>query len=507
MHRVTHPVALVLISGLILSGCGSDDNQSSTESDPYGLGGTYHDYRSCMEQADDRVEEPQNQSMMNESAEPEMNEPEQNLAALLPEGGDEPLVSGLYFTRIELVEVGVVLDMQLEVDVAQVEGANAFASVKLRALKDDMASDVIAEDSDISVSEQNTFNINLNEAVMPGDFSPTGSDVVFSLELIGVSLDANHVWLHTRKLKTLDLPLAESTFYAVPWEARGEDVPTSCAATGGANECARIQPNECPNLVAGDNTFTSCGIERRVRIRLPSDHSTDNGPYKTIVLFHGLTSEQVDDIEEDTALNKLVDPYNFVLIEPYSRRLAIEWDQGKAGDNPDVAFFDDLLTCAQQQLGADSERLYAAGDSGGGMFTTFWSVNSLTRSLLLQSILAALYLTCLTAPQTRCRSFTDGVGNVMWQGQNFNTFANNIIPQFRENGHFVVACNHDSGHEWKPLFSPWYLDFLFAHTRSATESPFESSLYGLPDFCTRLIESMRFALIEKRQGRIRHDCP
>ena len=36
------------------------------------------------------------------------------------------------------------------------------------------------------------------------------------------------------------------------------------------------------------------------------DHSTDNGPYKTIVLFHGLASEQVDDIEEDTALNKLL---------------------------------------------------------------------------------------------------------------------------------------------------------------------------------------------------------
>ena len=80
----------------------------------------------------------------------------------------------------------------------------------------------------------------------------------------------------------------------------------------------------------------------------------------------------------------------------------------------------------------------------------------------------------------------DGAASAIYsEGQNFNTFANNIIPQFRENGHFVVACNHDSGHEsGEPLFSPWYLDFLFAHSRSLSESPFESSLYGLPDFCT-----------------------
>ena len=94
MHRIPHLLWFVLINGLIFSGCGSDDNASPADTDPYGLGGTYHDYRSCMEQADDPVEEPQNQSMMNESAEPEMNEPEQNLAAQLPEGGDEPLVLG-----------------------------------------------------------------------------------------------------------------------------------------------------------------------------------------------------------------------------------------------------------------------------------------------------------------------------------------------------------------------------------------------------------------------------
>ena len=486
MHRIPHLLCFVLINGLIFSGCGSDDNASPADTDPYGLGGTYHDYRSCMEQADDPVEEPQNQSMMNESAEPDMNEPEQNLAAQLPEGGDEPLVSGLYFTRIELVEVGVVLDMQLEVEVAQVEGASAFASVKLRALKDDMVSDVIAEDSDIPVSDENTFKINLNEAVMPGAFSPTGSDVVFSLELIGVNLDAQSMCGFIQgELTTLDLPLAESTFYAVPWAEKSEDVPTSCSASGEASECSRIQPSECPNLVAGENTFTSCGIERRVRIRLPSDHSPENGPYKTVVLFHGLTGEQVDDIEEDTALNKLVDPYNFVLIEPYSRRLAIEWDQGKAGDNPDVAFFDDLLTCAQQQLSADSERLYAAGDSGGGMFTTFL-VSQFADQIAAAAINSGGIVFELPNSATNKMPIIYGWGGEcdLARGQNFNTFANNIIPQFRENGHFVVACNHDSGHEWKPLFSPWYLDFLFAHSRSLSESPFESSLYGLPDFCT-----------------------
>ena len=435
MHRIPHHLlCFVLINGLIFSGCGSDDNASPADTDPGGLGGTYHDYRSCMEQADDPVEEPQNQSMMNESAEPETNEPEQNLAAQLPEGGDEPLVSGLYFTRIELVEVGVVLDMQLEVEVAQVEGANAFASVKLRALKDDMVSDVIAEDSDIPVSDENTFKINLNEAVMPGAFSPTGSDVVFSLELIGVNLDAQSMCGFIQgELTTLDLPLAESTFYAVPWAEKGEDVPTSCSASGEASECSRIQPSECPNLVAGENTFTSCGIERRVRIRLPSDHSPENGPYKTVVLFHGLTGEQVDDIEEDTALNKLVDPYNFVLIEPYSRRLAIEWDQGKAGDNPDVALFDDLLTlCTAATERRFGETLRRRRQRWRHVYD--FSCESICHQIAAAAINSGGIVFEPPNSATNKMPIIYGWGGEcdLARGQNFNTFANNIIPQFRE---------------------------------------------------------------------------
>ena len=489
--RTLYLITFILSSTLWVA-CGDDDDATTGEvmtidDDPYNLGGTYHDYRSCVDQADDPVEEPmsmmpgdETMTDMIEGEEMSMEE-RSELFDELPRGNGMPAQSGEYFLRIDLVELGFVLDLQLEVQIT-----DETSSMTLRALKDDQLSEPFAADMEVNINAEGHFTAQFFDAVMPGDFSPTGSDVVFSLEVIGSVLSGSTMCgFVTGAIETLGLDLSASTFYAQTWEMRSDDQPKSCDESDETTGCARLTADQCPDLVSGENTITSCGIERQVRVRLPSTFDATRADYKTIVLFHGLTGDQVDDIEEDTALTALVDPFDFILLSPYSRQLPIEWDQASPGDNPDVALFDDLLTCAQAQLGSDPERLYVAGDSGGGMFTTFL-VSQFDSPVAAAAINSGGTIFDLPDTSTRKVPVIFGWGGEcdIARGQNFGLLAESALASLSDHGHFLVACDHDSGHEWKPLYSPWYLEFLFAHRKSDTTSPFAEGLpETMPDFC------------------------
>ncbi|MBV71063.1 MAG: hypothetical protein CMH52_06890 [Myxococcales bacterium] len=476
-------VFLVLIFAI---GC-SADSESDT-ADPYQLGGTYHDYRSCEEQDGNPVMEPMSDTTPESMSMPANNAdmvPDVDVRSLLPGGSDDALQSGAYFLRIHLTEIDFFLDTQLEIDVSADESGSLLTELRLRAYKDDQVSEPFAIATDVTVDENRQFTAVFDNAVMPGAFSPTGSDVVFNLEFIGVITGSASICGYVQgEVITLDLMLQQSTFSGTPWAERMPDSPSSCGSNDVETGCDRIEPDACPDLVSGENTIMSCGIERTVRIHLPQSHSSQ-GAYKTVLLFHGINPDQVDDIEEDTAMNRLVDPFDFILISPYSRGLPIEWEQGRPGDNPDVALMDDLLTCAQATLGADPERLYLAGDSGGGMFATFL-VSQFAETIAAAAINGGGIIFDMPNSNTNTMPIIYGWGGDcdVRYGQDFSTFASDAIPKLKSNGHLVAMCNHDTGHEWKPLFTPWYLEFLFAH-RLNTPSPFEAGLTSnFPSFCT-----------------------
>lgn len=479
---------------LVAMGCDSDTSGDSAgdTTDPYGLGDSYHDYRACGDR-EDAAPEP-NMSMGGMMADPAPPTPppmesplDPELAATLPNGTGAFLADGLYLMRINLVEVGLAVDMQLEtVGMADSGAAGTLSLMRLRAVSGDMVSEPFAETTDVQVDANGRFAARFADATLPEAFSPSGSDVLLDLLATGViQSPTGGCGFVTGELITLSLALEASTFAIIPWEDRATNTASACGDGGEAETCERLTAEQCPELVAGENTITSCGIERQVRIRLPASHDASRGDYRAVVMHHGLTEDQVDDIEEDAALNRLVDPYDFIALQPYSRRLAVEWDQGGPGDNADVALFDDLLTCAEAKLGAHSDRLYVAGDSGGGMFTTF-----LTSQFSHRVAAAAINSGGLLFP------FPEEAGPPIpviygWggecdtsRGQSFHTFAQTLLPAFHANGNFLVSCNHNSGHEWKPLFSPWMLEFLFAHTKDQAMSPWVGGLpETMPEYC------------------------
>ena len=245
----------------------------------------------------------------------------------------------------------------------------------------------------------------------------------------------------------------------------------------------RLAADACPDFASGENSFQSCGLERKVRIHLPKNHDPTKS-YKTVILFHGFNVDP-DDIEEDTAMNRFVDDEDFILLEPYSQPFGVEWDQLSWRDNADVALFDNLATCAQAKLGGDPERLYAAGDSGGGLFTTYLTMRR-SELIAASAINSGGLFIDLPSEVKRQVPVIFGWGGTcdIARDQSFETFAFDIFPKFRTNGNFFVKCNHDSGHEWKPKFTPWMLEFLFSHTLSQSESPFAKGLSdAFPEYC------------------------
>ena len=494
MKRYIHKVLLFYVISSLWIACDSNDPQTTEASDPdpYNLGDTYHDYRSCAEAQDNRTQESSTMTM--EEEENMMTVPEEEMVmsdsaafySELPRGNTSQLETGLYFLSINFVELNFPLDLQMEVESMEDDLGETRYVMRLRAIKDEELSESFAEDSDVTVNSDSHFVAQFFDAVLPGPFSPTGSNVNFNFEVIGSVTSAQTMCgFIVGEIQTLGLQLEASTFYAQSWDDRADDQPRSCNDSGQSSGCQRLTVDQCPDLTSGENTITSCGIERQVRIRLPSNYDSSRSDYKTIVLFHGLTDDLVDDIEEDTGLPRLVDPFDFILISPYSRRLPIEWDQASPGDNADVALFEDLLTCAQAKLSSDPERLYVAGDSGGGMFTTFL-VSQFNFPVAAAAINSGGTIFDLPETSERPIPIIYGWGGNcdIAKGQNFETLAESALTNLSRQDHFIVACNHDSGHEWKPLFSPWFLEFLFAHTKSMDRSPFIDGLPDtLPEYC------------------------
>ncbi|MEE2789532.1 MAG: PHB depolymerase family esterase [Myxococcota bacterium] len=486
--------AAFVVSGLACEDTDSNNaDQASIDStrrhgeDIYDLGGTYHDYRTCQEQED----EPR---MSDEPESPERSAETVTMIPYasvdLPDGNPVPLQSDLYFFNFNLVEFSIVRPFQLEVETAPAEPVVLIKSMKLRAVnidedtKAETISDVFATMTDVPVKEDGTFQAKFPTAFLPKDFSPSGSEVELALTLNGVIQTENSFCGGVvGRLINLESEIEASTFAAVPWDMRGDETPIKCGQVEIGEACPRVGADMCPDFEDGDNAFDSCGLKRTVRVRLPTTYDPSKR-YKTVILFHGFDVDP-DDIEEDTGMQRLVDAFDFVLIMPYSQPFGVEWDQLSWRDNADVALVDDLMTCAKAKLSADPERLYLAGDSGGGLFATYLT-------LLRGDVIAATAINSgglfidLPPKKTRAVPMIWGWGGEcdLSRGQSFNTFALNGIPKLGRNGNFIVKCNHDTGHEWKPRFSPWMVEFLFAHTLSDTTSPWAAGLSdSLPSYC------------------------
>ena len=392
---------------------------------------------------------------------------------------------GAYFAGIELAELGgFVLPLQLVLSSESTPSGAIIRRFDVHALSGAQVSDVIAQVIDIPVGPDGTFQAVLPETTLPAAFSPTGSAVVFEVTFQGtIQSERFFCGRVVGTLTTLSTPIRESTFGAIPWAERGAAPPTQCTAMGDGEACPRLEEADCPTLMVGQsNRIRSCDRQREFILHVPADHDP-SVPKPIVFLWHGLGSD-AESMIDITDFPSYVDRKQFVLVTPSSQGLPVEWDQLATGDNPDLAFFDDMLTCAHAQLGVDLDRVHVTGMSAGGLWSTYLSVfraDIIASSAPMSGGLIADYV----EPARKMPMLVSWGGeNDVAVDQNFHVFAQNLMVDLTRGGHFFVACNHGLEHVWERDFTPWVLRFLLDHPRTLESEPYADGLPGsFPDYC------------------------
>jgi len=405
-----------------------------------------------------------------------------------PEAGDPDLPNGDYLMAISLAPVGgLVVQFQMSLVTERADdGSVTITSAETRSSDGTTVSDVLVTIEDTPVAEDGTFQMDLGAFWLPPEYSPTGGDVEVAVLLDG-QIEGSDSLCGTVEgsVVTFRIDLSGSTFGAVPWDERGGDTVVACGG-GSVEDLPRLDASECPVLEAGRVTgFPSGGLDRRFELFVPDGTAPSTG-WPVVMAYHGLGGG-IADLLGSNPIGP-AEERGMVVVVPQADRLggSIVWDVvSDPGTNQDITFFDDLVTCLPGSLPVDTDRIYAAGISNGGLMASLLMAN---RSSVLAS----------AAP------WSGGVMGswpeeaepiptlVVWGGegdeavdQDFHALNTAMLAELAARGSFVVACNHGLGHEMRSAWWPWTYDFLMDHPRGTTDGAYTDALPdAFPDFCT-----------------------
>jgi dienelactone hydrolase len=402
------------------------------------------------------------------------------------------LANGVYFLAVQAKPFG---DLQLFFKATiYAEGeAGEGGTIKfigLRAIKKQTGevTEPMAGACDVAVDKEGKFTIKFGDVVLPAKGSPTDTDVKLSLELHGkLNGDGTFCGLVEGKVPQFSVELTGSKFKAVPFGKEKNPPESSCEGN-----VAKVYKgiDKCPAVVAGKNSFTSAELKRDFQVLLPKA-GLPAQPAPLVFLYHGVGGSS-DSIIKDSGFASLLDKEQFVLVVPDSAtptdgKLKLDWYTGASlfdMDNPDLVYFDDLVKCVGDAFKTDPKRVYVTGMSGGGLATAFIALHR-SKVVAAAAPMSGGYLH-KWPPH-------DGKPAVMvtWGGptdtafeQKFDPFAQDLIANFKKDGHFVVSCEHTLGHKWPKDANVGAWKFLSAHTLDTKDSPLAKGLGSeFPAYC------------------------
>ncbi|HNH50151.1 MAG TPA: hypothetical protein PKY30_24160, partial [Myxococcota bacterium] len=174
------------------------------------------------------------------------------------------------------------------------------------------------------------------------------------------------------------------------------------------------------------------------------------------------------------------------------------WDLALERQN-DLVLYDDLRSCAAQNLDIDLSRLSAVGFSGGALWTTVIAVHrgdTLATAVELSGgsdieapgyeVLLSEYSSPATEMPVLLTSGAEGVD--VWPSTqlaviNFATATDTLQAELLTDQHFVARCKDEDGHVMDQRDWDVALDWLAVH-QFGEESPFVSGDLGVhADWC------------------------
>ena len=150
------------------------------------------------------------------------------------------------------------------------------------------------------------------------------------------------------------------------------------------------------------------------------------------------------------------------------------------------ALVDEIVACAEKEIGIDERHIHSVGMSAGGLFT---SALSLARPSLFASV--AVYSggadEMMAGPNTNkfaAMVFFGGESDNVF-GKDFKMSSEAYARTLRAGGHFVLLCDHNTGHNLPPGREAAVVPFFLAHTYGEA-SPYGRGVpAGVPGYCQR----------------------
>jgi poly(3-hydroxybutyrate) depolymerase len=263
------------------------------------------------------------------------------------------------------------------------------------------------------------------------------------------------------------------------------DAGNSLVDAGGSPVVVPDRPvatGNCPTFSAGTNVINPSGQNRQVDVYLPT--TTDNAP--VLFIWHGLGGNP-SNMARSFGAQGIAGRHDAIVVVPHSSGQFANSEWSFSGDSTvDAVLFEETISCLDAQFGIDRGRVYTTGFSAGALWSTWLLMN---RSQYLAS--AALFSGgvmggAYTAPQfdLPVLAIHGGATDVFGGFLRFNDITIALTNSLKGDGHFVVLCNHDSGHTIP--FSPtaFAIPFLFDHRFGDASSPHSSGLASnWPEFC------------------------
>lgn len=242
---------------------------------------------------------------------------------------------------------------------------------------------------------------------------------------------------------------------------------------------------ECPDLSeTGSSSFSSGGEERDVSIYFPEDRPAD---MPVVFMWHPLGAN-ASQLVSYLDLDELADELGIVVVVPDAMSSNIvEWGFLTDGAE-DLALYDDVRSCLYDELAIDLRRVSSTGMSAGGLWTSFLGIHrgDTLATALIMSGGSEPVLDYSTPAYPFPAMLMYGGDDDTWGGGgfeiDFQTTTLNLSQELADDGHFVVLCNHERGHNFPLDPVDVATTWLMNHSYGAP-SPFIDDLSSLPDYC------------------------
>ncbi|MCO4744489.1 MAG: hypothetical protein KC912_06870 [Proteobacteria bacterium] len=251
---------------------------------------------------------------------------------------------------------------------------------------------------------------------------------------------------------------------------------------------AELSNGACPDLtVTGSEvSFTSADVERSVRVYLPAGETTDA---PLLFMWHPLGVSAAE-IAQYTDAQTLANDLGMVILVPLAiESNTFEWEFAGNGSDQDIVLYDDLRTCAANDLGIDVRRVYTTGMSAGALWSTYLTMHradTLAASLIMSGGTGAIIQYESPEAEVPVLMFYGGATDT-WGGGGFTVdftaatleFADDVADDIET----LILCNHNRGHVLPPSGMATVESFLLRHAYGEP-SPFaDGDLNGLPTIC------------------------